>query len=69
MNNCAFNCSCLNKVHEGNRGKDGIQKVQHELSQRGLFQSYIWCCAANDLGSECTSLFTIGNYPLDYIHA
>uniref|UniRef100_A0A8B9R418 receptor protein-tyrosine kinase n=1 Tax=Anas platyrhynchos TaxID=8839 RepID=A0A8B9R418_ANAPL len=59
MNNCAFNCSCLNKVHEGNRGKDGIQKVQHELSQRGLFQSYIWCCAANDLGSECTSLFTI----------
>ncbi|EOB02865.1 FL cytokine receptor, partial [Anas platyrhynchos] len=51
--------SCLNKMHEGNRGKDGIQKVQHELSQRGLFQSYIWCCAANDLGSECTSLFTI----------
>uniref|UniRef100_A0A493THL2 receptor protein-tyrosine kinase n=1 Tax=Anas platyrhynchos platyrhynchos TaxID=8840 RepID=A0A493THL2_ANAPP len=51
--------SCLNKVHEGNRGKDGIQKVQHELSQRGLFQSYIWCCAANDLGRECTSLFTI----------
>eukprot|EP00075_Anas_platyrhynchos_P036242 XP_027325495.1 receptor-type tyrosine-protein kinase FLT3 isoform X1 [Anas platyrhynchos] len=51
--------SCLNKMHEGNRGKDGIQKVQHELSQRGLFQSYIWCCAANDLGRECTSLFTI----------
>uniref|UniRef100_A0A8C3GR86 receptor protein-tyrosine kinase n=1 Tax=Cairina moschata TaxID=8855 RepID=A0A8C3GR86_CAIMO len=51
--------SCLNKMHEENRGKDGIQKVQHELSQRGLFQSYIWCCAANDLGRECTSLFTI----------
>uniref|UniRef100_A0A8C8EAE8 receptor protein-tyrosine kinase n=1 Tax=Otus sunia TaxID=257818 RepID=A0A8C8EAE8_9STRI len=29
-------------------------KVQHEL-----FQTYIWCCAVNDLGRECTSLFTI----------
>ncbi|NXW80411.1 FLT3 kinase, partial [Hirundo rustica] len=28
--------------------------VQHEL-----FQTYIWCCAVNDLGRECTSLFTI----------
>uniref|UniRef100_A0A8C0B172 receptor protein-tyrosine kinase n=1 Tax=Buteo japonicus TaxID=224669 RepID=A0A8C0B172_9AVES len=33
---------------------DGIQKVQHEL-----FQTYIWCCAVNDLGRECASLFTI----------
>ncbi|XP_035181404.1 receptor-type tyrosine-protein kinase FLT3 isoform X1 [Oxyura jamaicensis] len=51
--------SCLNKMYEGNGGKDGIQKVQHELSHGGLFQTYIWCCAANDLGRECTSLFTI----------
>uniref|UniRef100_A0A8C3JU40 receptor protein-tyrosine kinase n=1 Tax=Calidris pygmaea TaxID=425635 RepID=A0A8C3JU40_9CHAR len=29
-------------------------KAQHEL-----FQTYIWCCAVNDLGRECTSLFTI----------
>ncbi|NXM35821.1 FLT3 kinase, partial [Oxyruncus cristatus] len=28
--------------------------VQHEL-----FQTYIWCCAVNVLGRECTSLFTI----------
>ncbi|NWH35284.1 FLT3 kinase, partial [Chloropsis hardwickii] len=28
--------------------------VRHEL-----FQTYIWCCAANVLGRECTSLFTI----------
>uniref|UniRef100_A0A8C0EWU3 receptor protein-tyrosine kinase n=1 Tax=Bubo bubo TaxID=30461 RepID=A0A8C0EWU3_BUBBB len=35
-------------------GRCGIQKVQHEL-----FQTYIWCCAVNDLGRECTSLFTI----------
>lgn len=68
MNNCAFNCSCLNKMREENGGKDGIQKVQHELRQGGLFQTYIWCCAANDLGRECTSLFTIGNYALGYIH-
>uniref|UniRef100_A0A8B9CSC6 receptor protein-tyrosine kinase n=1 Tax=Anser brachyrhynchus TaxID=132585 RepID=A0A8B9CSC6_9AVES len=51
--------SCLNKMSEENGGKDGIQKVQHELRQGGLFQTYIWCCAANDLGRECTSLFTI----------
>uniref|UniRef100_A0A672UJ26 receptor protein-tyrosine kinase n=1 Tax=Strigops habroptila TaxID=2489341 RepID=A0A672UJ26_STRHB len=29
-------------------------KIQYEL-----FQTYIWCCAANDLGRECTTLFTI----------
>uniref|UniRef100_A0A8C6J2Z2 receptor protein-tyrosine kinase n=1 Tax=Melopsittacus undulatus TaxID=13146 RepID=A0A8C6J2Z2_MELUD len=29
-------------------------KIQYEL-----FQTYIWCCAANDLGRECTGLFTI----------
>ncbi|NWS12071.1 FLT3 kinase, partial [Pachyramphus minor] len=28
--------------------------VQHEL-----FRTYIWCCAVNVLGRECTSLFTI----------
>ncbi|NXP51956.1 FLT3 kinase, partial [Heliornis fulica] len=28
--------------------------IRHEL-----FQTYIWCCAVNDLGRECTSLFTI----------
>ncbi|NWW68416.1 FLT3 kinase, partial [Ifrita kowaldi] len=28
--------------------------VQHEL-----FQTYIWCCAVNVLGRECTSLFSI----------
>ncbi|NXU12898.1 FLT3 kinase, partial [Pardalotus punctatus] len=28
--------------------------VQHEL-----FQTYIWCCAVNVLGRECSSLFTI----------
>ncbi|NXN98313.1 FLT3 kinase, partial [Rhinopomastus cyanomelas] len=27
--------------------------------QHKLFQSYVWCCAANDLGRKCTSLFTI----------
>ncbi|NXC42229.1 FLT3 kinase, partial [Penelope pileata] len=48
--------SCLNKMH----GEiDGVQKVQYELPQGGLFQTCIWCCAANDLGRECTSLFTI----------
>uniref|UniRef100_A0A8C2UB43 receptor protein-tyrosine kinase n=1 Tax=Coturnix japonica TaxID=93934 RepID=A0A8C2UB43_COTJA len=38
---------------------DGIQKVQYELYQSELFETYIWCCAANDLGRECSSLFTI----------
>uniref|UniRef100_A0A8C0VVN8 receptor protein-tyrosine kinase n=1 Tax=Cyanistes caeruleus TaxID=156563 RepID=A0A8C0VVN8_CYACU len=31
-----------------------VYMVQHEL-----FQTYIWCCAVNVLGRECTSLFTI----------
>jgi len=42
---------------------DGIQTVQHEL-----FQTYVWCCAVNDLGRECTSLFTIGNFPLRFTY-
>ncbi|KFQ76709.1 Receptor-type tyrosine-protein kinase FLT3, partial [Phaethon lepturus] len=46
--------SCPDKMHEETGEIDGIQRVQHEL-----FQTYIWCCAANDLGRECTSLFTI----------
>ncbi|NXY46411.1 FLT3 kinase, partial [Ceuthmochares aereus] len=28
-------------------------------ADRESFQTYIWCCAVNDLGRECTSLFTI----------
>lgn len=59
MNNCACNYSCLNKMYEENGEIDGIQKVQYELHQSELFETYIWCCAANDLGRECTSLFTI----------
>ncbi|XP_015707549.1 receptor-type tyrosine-protein kinase FLT3 isoform X3 [Coturnix japonica] len=51
--------SCLNKMHEENGEIDGIQKVQYELYQSELFETYIWCCAANDLGRECSSLFTI----------
>ncbi|PKU46544.1 receptor-type tyrosine-protein kinase hypothetical protein [Limosa lapponica baueri] len=46
--------SCPDKMHEESGEIDGIQKAQHEL-----FQTYIWCCAVNDLGRECTSLFTI----------
>uniref|UniRef100_A0A663LWC2 receptor protein-tyrosine kinase n=1 Tax=Athene cunicularia TaxID=194338 RepID=A0A663LWC2_ATHCN len=46
--------SCPDKIHEEPGEIGGIQKVQHEL-----FQTYIWCCAVNDLGRECTSLFTI----------
>ncbi|XP_052527376.1 receptor-type tyrosine-protein kinase FLT3 isoform X4 [Tympanuchus pallidicinctus] len=51
--------SCLNKMHEENGEIDGIQKVQYEVYQSELFEPYIWCCAANDLGRECTNLFTI----------
>lgn len=63
MNNCACNYSCLNKMHEENGEIDGLQKVQYEVYQSELFETYIWCCAANDLGRECTNLFTIGNFP------
>lgn len=68
MNNCACNYSCLNKMYEENGEIDGIQKVQYELHQSELFETYIWCCAANDLGRECTSLFTIGNLPLGFLY-
>ncbi|KFR13605.1 Receptor-type tyrosine-protein kinase FLT3, partial [Opisthocomus hoazin] len=46
--------SCPHKMHGETGEIDGIQTVQHEL-----FQTYVWCCAVNDLGRECTSLFTI----------
>ncbi|XP_061313549.1 receptor-type tyrosine-protein kinase FLT3 isoform X1 [Pezoporus flaviventris] len=46
--------SCPDKVHEETGEIDGIQKIHYEL-----FQTYIWCCAANDLGRECTGVFTI----------
>ncbi|RLW08330.1 hypothetical protein DV515_00003148 [Chloebia gouldiae] len=46
--------SCPYKRHEEAGEIDGKQMVQHEL-----FQTYIWCCAVNVLGRECTSLFTI----------
>ncbi|XP_016151702.1 PREDICTED: receptor-type tyrosine-protein kinase FLT3 [Ficedula albicollis] len=46
--------SCPFKRHEESGEIDGIQMVQHEL-----FQTYIWCCAVNVLGRECTGLFTI----------
>ncbi|KFQ34249.1 Receptor-type tyrosine-protein kinase FLT3, partial [Mesitornis unicolor] len=46
--------SCLDKIQEDTGEIDGIQKVQYEL-----FQRHIWCCATNDLGRECTSLFTL----------
>ncbi|KFV20418.1 Receptor-type tyrosine-protein kinase FLT3, partial [Tauraco erythrolophus] len=46
--------SCPDKMHEEIGEIDGIQKIQREL-----FQTYIWCCAVNDLGRECSSLFTI----------
>ncbi|NWU82201.1 FLT3 kinase, partial [Onychorhynchus coronatus] len=29
------------------------------IVQQELFRTYIWCCAVNVLGRECTSLFTI----------
>ncbi|XP_054670191.1 receptor-type tyrosine-protein kinase FLT3 isoform X2 [Grus americana] len=46
--------SCPDKMHEETGEIDGIQNIQREL-----FQTHIWCCAVNDLGRECTSLFTI----------
>ncbi|NXI73263.1 FLT3 kinase, partial [Anseranas semipalmata] len=51
--------SCPNKMRAESGEIDGRQKIQHELHQGGLFQTYVWCCAVNNLGRECTSLFTI----------
>uniref|UniRef100_A0A8C4JGZ2 receptor protein-tyrosine kinase n=1 Tax=Dromaius novaehollandiae TaxID=8790 RepID=A0A8C4JGZ2_DRONO len=50
---------CPNKMQEETGDIHGIQKVQHGLHEDELFQTYIWCCAVNELGRECTSLFTI----------
>ncbi|KAM8819729.1 LOW QUALITY PROTEIN: receptor-type tyrosine-protein kinase FLT3 [Eudromia elegans] len=50
--------SCPNKMREETGELHGVQKVQHGLEDK-LFHAYIWCCAANELGRECTSLFTI----------
>ncbi|NXA53435.1 FLT3 kinase, partial [Nothocercus julius] len=51
--------SCPNKMREDPGEIHGVQKVQHGLQEDKLFHTYIWCCAANELGRECTSLFTI----------
>ncbi|XP_009684817.2 receptor-type tyrosine-protein kinase FLT3 [Struthio camelus] len=51
--------SCPNKMHKETGEIYGIQKVQHGLHEDELFQTHIWCCAVNELGRECTSLFTI----------
>lgn len=44
-----------------------MKKVQHGLWANTLFQTYIWCCATNVLGRECTNLYTIGNPTLRLI--
>ncbi|XP_069495992.1 receptor-type tyrosine-protein kinase FLT3 isoform X2 [Ambystoma mexicanum] len=36
----------------------GIQKVEHEIESKMLFDKVIWCCATNELGRECTKLPT-----------
>ncbi|KFU95688.1 Receptor-type tyrosine-protein kinase FLT3, partial [Chaetura pelagica] len=46
--------SCPDKMREETGELDGLKKIQLKL-----FQTSIWCCAVNDLGRECTSLFTI----------
>ncbi|KAK2533056.1 Flt3 [Columba livia] len=46
--------SCPDKIHDETGEIDGIQAAQQEL-----FQTYIWCCAVNGLGRECSRLFTI----------
>ncbi|XP_019381150.1 PREDICTED: receptor-type tyrosine-protein kinase FLT3 [Gavialis gangeticus] len=54
--------SCTNKYHEQRKKKRdvyGMKKVQHGLWANTLFQTYIWCCATNVLGRECTNLYTI----------
>nr|XP_033804528.1 receptor-type tyrosine-protein kinase FLT3 [Geotrypetes seraphini] len=37
----------------------GTQKVKHEIPAADLFEADIWCCAANELGTECIKLYTI----------
>ncbi|XP_075775330.1 receptor-type tyrosine-protein kinase FLT3 isoform X2 [Pelodiscus sinensis] len=54
--------SCTNsnlKDHKRNGEVYGVQKVQHGFSPNTLFQTDIQCCATNELGRECTKLYTI----------
>ncbi|XP_029458465.1 receptor-type tyrosine-protein kinase FLT3 isoform X2 [Rhinatrema bivittatum] len=37
----------------------GAQKIKHEIPTADLFDADIWCCAMNELGKECTKLYTI----------
>ncbi|XP_067418839.1 receptor-type tyrosine-protein kinase FLT3 isoform X2 [Emydura macquarii macquarii] len=54
--------SCTNINHKNNKRNGevhGVQKVQHGFSANTLFQTDIQCCATNELGRECTKLYTI----------
>ncbi|XP_074838352.1 receptor-type tyrosine-protein kinase FLT3 [Carettochelys insculpta] len=53
-------CSSTNRK-DGKRNGEvyGVQKVRHGVSANTLFQTDIQCCATNELGRECTKLYTI----------
>ncbi|TFK09973.1 protein YIPF3 [Platysternon megacephalum] len=54
--------SCINtnrKDSKRNGKVYGVQKVPRGYSANKLFQTDIRCCATNELGRECTKLYTI----------
>ncbi|XP_039376389.1 receptor-type tyrosine-protein kinase FLT3 isoform X1 [Mauremys reevesii] len=54
--------SCINtnrKDSKRNGKVYGVQEVPRGYSANKLFQTDIWCCATNELGRECSKLYTI----------
>ncbi|XP_053564455.1 receptor-type tyrosine-protein kinase FLT3 [Bombina bombina] len=37
----------------------GLEQVEHKIKANRLLDEHIWCCATNDLGRECSQLYTI----------
>ncbi|XP_043360276.1 receptor-type tyrosine-protein kinase FLT3 isoform X2 [Dermochelys coriacea] len=54
--------SCTSTNHKDNKRNGevyGVQEMPHGFSANTLFQTDIQCCATNELGRECTKLYTI----------
>ncbi|XP_012813386.2 receptor-type tyrosine-protein kinase FLT3 [Xenopus tropicalis] len=49
-----------NGTHQYNgTNTDGSHRVMNELDSRFLLEEYIWCCATNAFGTECTQMYTL----------
>uniref|UniRef100_A0A8D0L4A5 receptor protein-tyrosine kinase n=1 Tax=Sphenodon punctatus TaxID=8508 RepID=A0A8D0L4A5_SPHPU len=61
VNNSISNFSCTNRISEPYKNEEiyGTQQVPGGLPTNTYFGPDVWCCAANQLDSVCSKLYTI----------